>query len=353
MSEGWEDPRGLAEQRLGSVLNGRWRLDRVLARGGSAWIYVARDQRDGGEAAVKVLHSRLVAHREIVRRFVREARVANVVQHAGVVRLLDDGTCADGVPFLVTELLDGETLEERRVRKGGRLPITEVLWAADRVLSILAVAHTKGVLHRDIKPENVFITHARVLKLLDFGIARLTPDAQRQSVRQRVMTPIEVLAAADDDAPPASEYEPTRIGITLGTLDFMSPEQARGDWDNVGAQTDLWALGATMFTLLCGRTVHDEPDFGKQLSAVSTRPAPSIAVFAPDLPREVVDLVDQALVFDAGRRWTTARAMRFALRFAYRAAMGEGATDDDEEEGIPQPPLHVGPEPPPMSIVRR
>jgi serine/threonine protein kinase len=326
--DAYQDPRERAERRLGTVLPSkerRWKLQRLLGVGGAAWVYLASDD-NGALAAVKILHTPLVSEPEVVRRFVREAKVANLIGHPGVVRVLDDGLC-DQNPYIVMEYLRGETLEERRERKGGRLPVEEVLWAADQLLGILKAAHAKGILHRDIKPENVFVTFDRELKLLDFGIARL---------RQMV----------EEDAP-VSETEPTRVGITLGTLDFMAPEQARGDWEHVGVQTDLWAVGATMFTLLTGRTVHDEMDNVRQMRAVITRPAPSVSTLAPRLPQAVADLVDQALRFDAPGRWHDAREMRVALWVAYRAADSPPSSEDGE---IPKPPLQFGPPAPPPSI---
>src|SRR5262249_25617187 len=152
-------------------------------------------------------------------RFVREAYFANKIDHPGVVRVLEDGEDEDGLPYIAMELLDGETLEARLARKGGKLSVNEVLWAADRTLQVLAAAHKQGIVHPDIKPENLFLTHDRKLKVLDFGIARI-----------------------------ADSRETTTMGTVLGTLAFMPPEQARGATNEIGVQSDLWSVGATMFT---------------------------------------------------------------------------------------------------------
>jgi eukaryotic-like serine/threonine-protein kinase len=324
----YQDPRDVAEQRIGTVLKGRWKLERLLGLGGSAWVYLAADDAGGQLVAIKVLHTPLLDHPEVKRRFVRESKMANLIDHPGVVRVLDDGMCGHN-PFIAMEFLRGETLDERRQRKGGALPVDEVLWAIDQLLAILKVAHKKGIVHRDIKPENLFITFDRDLRLLDFGIARL-----RQLVEE-------------EDESPFSDDEKTQLGLTLGTIDFMAPEQARGDWDNVGVQTDLWAVGATMFTLLTGRTVHDELDNISQMRAVISRAAPSVMTYAPRLPRAVADLVDHALNFHARSRWPDARMMRLALHAAYRATQGPTSSDDGR---IPKPKLQFTLEPPPASI---
>src|SRR5579863_2796332 len=161
-----------AKARLGRTLHNKWRLDVLLGVGGMAAVYAAT-HRNGSRAAVKILHAELSAREDIRSRFMREGHVANAVGHDGAVRVLDDDVADDGSLYLVTELLDGETLEDRRVRSGGRLSEDDVLSVADQLLDVLVAAHAKGVVHRDIKPENVFLTRLGQLKVLDFGIARL------------------------------------------------------------------------------------------------------------------------------------------------------------------------------------
>jgi serine/threonine-protein kinase len=313
------------QRRTGQVLEGRYRIERLLAEGGSACVYFGRDLQADRAVAIKVMHAFLVQHPEVVRRFVGEARATERVKHRGVMQSFCVGKTEDGAPFLVTELLSGENLEERRLRKGGRLPVDEVLFVADGVLSALGAAHDKGILHRDVKPENIFLTDSRELKLLDFGIARMDPG---------------------DDLD--SQHEATRTGVLLGTVDFMPPEQARGDWETVTVASDLWAVGATMFTLLGGRTVHDEPNLRSQLRAVAHARAVSLGVIAPELPRAIVELVDAALDFDAAQRWKTARAMRYAIRIVnHQLLHGDRDLDENDSVGGSAGP---GPRPPARSL---
>jgi eukaryotic-like serine/threonine-protein kinase len=309
---------------------GRWRVDELLGEGGTARVFAATSA-DGERAAIKVLREELAADESMKKRFLREARVADLIGHKGVVRVLEDGSCEDGSPFIAMELLEGESLEARYLRKGERLSVKEVLWIADQCLDVLAAAHRKGVVHRDIKPENLFLTFDRRLKVLDFGIAGLRDLLQQQDT--------------------------TRIGVVMGTPAFMPPEQARGDWQNVGMQTDLWSVGATMYTLLSGRLVHEEGMLIDQIFAATSRPALSLALVAPHVPAPVVNLVDFALAFDAPSRWPTARAMQGALRLSYAEwrRQEQGIPENIEEAlDMTEQPVRVfeRPEAPPMSLRR-
>jgi serine/threonine-protein kinase len=281
-----------ARARVGTLLRNKWRLDELLGVGGMAAVYAAT-HRNGARAAVKVLHVELTTSVEARRRFAREGYVANAVAHEGVVRVLDDDVSEDGAIFLVTELLAGETLEQRRERLGGRLPEDEVLAAIDQVLDALAAAHAKGVVHRDIKPENLFLTPTGQVKVLDFGIARMRELSTRGHA--------------------------TRFGESMGTPAFMPPEQARGRWDEVDAQSDLWACGATMFTLLSGEVVNVGPTVNEALLAAMTQSARPLASVAPEVSPAVAALVDRALASEKADRWPDARAMQESVRSAYVA----------------------------------
>jgi serine/threonine-protein kinase len=195
------------------------------------------------------------------------------------------------------ELLEGKSLEELASARGGRLPVMEVLKVMREVLDALAAAHEHGVVHRDIKPENIFITVDGRVKVLDFGIAHLP----------------------DGFGPPSPK---TQSGLIMGTPAFMSPEQARARWDLVGPVSDVWSVGATMFTLLSGEFVHDEDTVPEILSAIFTRPARSLKVVMPNAALPVVALVDRALQRRTADRWGSAREMRLAL-LEVEAALGE------------------------------
>ncbi|MDI1428923.1 protein kinase domain-containing protein [Polyangium sorediatum] len=280
--------RERAEARIGTLLKGKWRLDMLLGVGGMAAVYAAT-HRNKNRAAVKVLHPDLAAEPAIRARFHHEGYAANAVGHPCVVRILDDDETDDGLAFLVMELLEGETYDRIAQRCGGRLPTPEVLTLALAVLDVLVAAHEKRILHRDLKPENIFLTLTGTIKVLDFGLARALEAAVEQG---RIMT---------------------SFGTTMGTPGFMPPEQARGDWNEVDATSDLWAVGATLYTLLSGCLVHEAGNLTGSLIMAATKPVGSLALVAPSLPRAVIELVDRSLQFDKANRFQDAAAMRAAV----------------------------------------
>jgi eukaryotic-like serine/threonine-protein kinase len=284
------EPPPFAREKVGQLLRGKWHLDALLGAGGMATVYAAT-HRNGKRGAVKILHRELLVDANARTRFLQEGYAANKVAHAGAVSVLDDDIDDDGCVFLVMELLDGESADARaQQRKGERLDLHEVVQIGDQILDVLAAAHEKGIVHRDIKPENIFLTSDGGLKVLDFGIARI-----------REMS----------GAPSASL---TANGGIMGTPSFMPPEQALGNWSEVGPRTDLWAVGATMFTLLTGRYVHSGETLNQLLLAAMTKPARPIATVVPGVPQKLAEIIDRALAFDADKRWPDARSMQQALR---------------------------------------
>ena len=305
--------------RVGLLLRDKWHLDVLLGVGGMAAVYAAT-HRNGSRAAVKLLHAELSTHPDVRERFLREGYLANAVGHDGAVRVIDDDVAEDGSLFLVTELLDGETLEGRRRRFDGRLEEDEVLAIADQVTGVLVAAHAKGVVHRDLKPENVFLTRSGQVKVLDFGIARLRELSRPDSA--------------------------TKAGESMGTPAYMAPEQARGLWDAVDGRSDLWAVGATMFCLLSGRQVHNGRTNNEQLLSAMTRPAPSLRSVLPGVSPSVANVVDRALAFNKVMRWPDASAMQEAVRRAYHDRHGSSLdaaprlTVPESVENRTVPPTH-------------
>jgi eukaryotic-like serine/threonine-protein kinase len=285
-----------AKARVGRVLKDKWKLEKLLGVGGTAAVYQAR-HRNGQRVAVKMLHADFSEESELRGRFVREGYIANKVQHPAALAVMDDDVDDEGSAFLVMELLEGETVEARWKRHQRKLPPHEVLVIAAQTLDVLEAAHAVNVVHRDIKPENLFLTREGKLKVLDFGIARLRESMSRIQV--------------------------TQTGVAVGTPAYMAPEQARGRNELVSGQTDLWGLGATMFTLLTGRLVHEAATGNEQLLAAMLRPAPSLETRMPHAPAQVIQIVDRALAFEMADRYPSAAAMRDAVQAAYRMTAGQ------------------------------
>jgi serine/threonine protein kinase len=286
------EKRGFAapEARVGQMLNGKWTVDRLLDVGGMGAVYAAT-HRNGRRAAIKVLHTRFARDPEVRKRFLREGYVANKIDHPAAVAILDDDTAEDGSPYLVMELLEGESLAGWLQRVGGKLPISEVLAVAGQVLEVLEVAHAHGIIHRDLKPANIFITRSGHAKLLDFGLARIRDGA------------ISLI--------------PTAQGVVMGTAGYMAPEQARGASDLVDPRTDTFAVGAVVYRAISGRRIHEKQTAFDMSVAAMKEQAASLATVLPEAGPLLVAAVDKALAFDRNDRWQSASAMFEALRAAY------------------------------------
>jgi serine/threonine protein kinase len=279
-------PDASPEERLGQSLRGKYTLERLLGVGAMAAVYAAR-HRNGGAFAIKVLHNSISLQADLKMRFLREGYIANRIDHPNIVRILDDDVDdATGSAFIVMELLDGITLESEWVNAGRHLPVGRVVHITSLLLEVLEAAHGAGVVHRDMKPDNVFALRTGGIKVLDFGIARLM-DASKQA---------------------------TGSGLILGTPEFASPEQAGGRVNDVGPRSDLYSVGAMMFTLLTGQYVHPGRSATESMVFAATRPARSILDIAPDIDPRLSNIVDVALSFEITKRWQNAPQMRRALR---------------------------------------
>jgi serine/threonine protein kinase len=295
-----DDLQARARSLVGETLSGKWHLDELLGSGGMAAVYRAT-HRNGKHAAIKLLHAELAMDASLRKRFLREGYAANAVDHEGAVKVLDDGVTDDGALYLVMELLEGMSLHTRWERMNCRFSPRETLSVAHSVLGILVAAHAKGIVHRDIKPDNIFLTRDKRIKLLDFGLARLRDkDPSPSSMRGRFDTPTK-----------------TGKGELLGTPSFMAPEQALARTEDIDGRTDVWSVGATMFTLLTGRAVHEAATPHEQLIMAATKPAPSLLDVDDSLPDAVRSVVDRALAFNKVARWPDAKSMLQAVATAY------------------------------------
>jgi serine/threonine-protein kinase len=289
--------------RVGSVLRGKYRLDGVLGLGGMAVVYAAT-HRNRAEFAIKVLHPELSHSADLRQRFLREGYSANSVKHPGAVLVVDDDVAEDGSAFLVMERLYGASVEELLETRGGEVPARLAILVTLRLLDVLVAAHEKAIVHRDIKPANVFVTRDGQVKVLDFGIARARDALQANG-------------------------NGTGTGVVLGTPAYMAPEQAMARGDEIDERTDVWAVGATLYTMLTGEIVHLGDNAQQLLVSAATQRARPIRSVAPRTEALLASVVDQALEFKREDRFQTAASMRSALQSRAQGFSGGLATAEE------------------------
>jgi serine/threonine protein kinase/Tol biopolymer transport system component len=269
---------------------GDYEVVKLVGSGGMGEVYRARDARLERDVAIKVLPALLSRDPERLRRFEQEARAAAALNHPNILSVFQMGTY-EGAPYLVGELLEGGTLREAQAR--GPLAIRKAIDYGVQTARGLAAAHEKGIVHRDLKPENLFITRDGRVKILDFGLAKLT---QRQS-------------AADSNAP--TQTEGTEPGVVLGTVGYMSPEQVSGR--RADHRADIFALGAILYEMLAGRRAFQKPTSAETMTAILNDDPPAISQIVPLIPPALQRIVHRCLEKDPDQRFHSASDLGFAL----------------------------------------
>lgn len=267
-----------------ALISERYQLIRIIARGGMGQVYEAENVAIGRRVAIKILDASYARDSVLRARFEREARTATSISHPHVVEMLDMGVLAGNnrepdAPFLVMELLEGETVRERMLREGP-LTLVSACYIGAQVLSALGNAHARGVVHRDLKPDNVFLVaragDASFVKLLDFGISKVRPEHTGQ-------------------------LELTSTGAVMGTPRYMSPEQARGQHD-LDHRVDIFAAGLLLFEMLAGHSPHRGDNYNAIVASLIENDSPPLASQRQGLPPELCAIIDRALSRDREAR---------------------------------------------------
>jgi serine/threonine protein kinase len=285
----------------------QYEMIKMIGEGGMGTVFLARDLRLGRRVAIKFLQSN---QPEMTQRFLVEARTTARCQHDNIVVIYEVGE-HNGAPYIVLEFLNGKPLTEY-TQNGQKLPYAKAVEIMSSILKALQCAHEHGIVHRDLKPDNVFMQESGNLKVLDFGIAKVLQqgagdEAQKMSGGIRMPSPLELATGTNTSL--------TRVGTIMGTLKYMSPEQW-GIGIEIDHLTDIWAAGVLLHRMICGRhPLH--PLDGNQLvvTAMLELPMPSMQEAAPpDVPRELIQIVDRCLLKDKTLRWQSAAEMLAALQ---------------------------------------
>jgi eukaryotic-like serine/threonine-protein kinase len=262
-----------------------------LGAGGMGEVYRARDPRLARDVAIKVLPASFSADPDRMRRFEQEAKAAGLLNHPNITAVYDIGS-HEGAPYVVSELLEGETL--RAELAGGKLSLRRAIDYALQIAHGLAAAHEKGIVHRDLKPENLFVTKNGRVKILDFGLAKLTHAEEGSS--------------GQTNLPTAAGTEP---GVVLGTLGYMSPEQVKGR--NADARSDLFSFGAILYEMLSGQRAFHGDSAAETMSAILREDPPDLSLTSQHLPPGLERIVRHCLEKNPERRFHSAHDLAFDL----------------------------------------
>jgi len=269
---------------------GPYEIQSPLGAGGMGEVYRTRDTRLDREVAIKVLPVGFARDPERLRRFQQEAQAAAALNHPNILAVHDFAE-HEGSPYMVTEFLEGETLRERL--RPGTLPVRKATEYAEQVARGLAAAHEKGIVHRDLKPENIFVTRDGRVKILDFGLAKLTrPEGTVPS----------------DAATPASQTEP---GMVMGTVGYMSPEQVKGQ--NADHRSDLFSFGAILYEMLSGKRAFSGETSVETMSAILKQDPPELTETNRTAPPALERIVRHCLEKNPEERFQSARDVAFNL----------------------------------------
>jgi len=276
---------------------GHYQILSLLGAGGMGEVYLAEDTRLKRKVALKVLPVYFTADRDRLRRFEQEARAASTLNHPNIITIHEIGEI-EVAHYLVTEFIDGETLRHRLMQ--GRLEISPALDVSLQVASALAAAHEAGIVHRDIKPENIMLRGDGLVKVLDFGLAKLT-EAPTPSVSEEASTAVMLS---------------TEAGVVMGTAGYMSPEQARGQ--KVDARSDIFSLGVVLYEMITGRAPFEGATSSDVIAAILKTEPPPLGHYLPEAPAGLERIVQKALRKDREERYQTIKDLLVDLKVEVR-----------------------------------
>jgi len=253
----------------GALLS-HYRIHSHIGSGGMGDVYLATDTQLQRKVALKILPAEVASNAQRVRRFLQEAKTVSALNHPHIITIYEVGE-ADSTSFIATEFIEGKTLRE--AIKSKQMPLDKIIEIATQSASALTAAHEVNIVHRDIKPENIMLRDDGYVKVLDFGLAKLLDHSNSN--------------------PEASTLVNTADGVVLGTVSYMSPEQARGL--EVDARTDIWSLGAVLYEMVTGRRPFEGTTLSDILAAVLDHEPTPVARYSPEAPPELERIIRKAL----------------------------------------------------------
>jgi serine/threonine protein kinase/TolB-like protein/Tfp pilus assembly protein PilF len=313
-----------------------YRIVRKLGAGGMGEVYLAEDTRLDRKAALKILPPEFASDSSRMQRFVQEAKSASALNHPNIITIYEVGE-ADGLQFIASEFIEGETLRQHMLR--GRMSVREVLEVAVQVASALAAAHEAGIIHRDIKPDNVMLRPDGYVKVLDFGLAKLAEHE----------------APSTDTQAPTIAKVTTEPGLLLGTLAYMSPEQARGK--KVDARTDIFSFGILLYEMVTRRAPFEGETTSDIIASILKTDPPPLLFHSPEAPPELERIVAKAIAKNQDERYQTAKDLLIDLKRLRQQLDVEGELGRYRSgDSITRPQLATGsgqtPAPPPADSLQ-
>ena len=276
---------------------GRYEVQSLLGLGGMGEVYRALDTELNRPVALKFLPGEFALHPNRMKRFIQEARATSALNHPNIITVYDIGRVGDdefSPPYFATEFIEGVTLKEYLINH--RLKLGDVLDIASQIASALVAAHAAGIIHRDIKPENIMVRHDGYIKVLDFGLAK----------------PTERNSSLIDSEAQTRAFVDTDPGTVMGTVSYMSPEQARGE--DLDARTDIWSLGVVIYQLVTGHVPFSGPTPSHAIVSILEKDPSPMAATVPELPEALELIVEEALRKDREERIQTAKQLLARLR---------------------------------------
>src|SRR5262245_36185766 len=303
---------------------GAYQLLEPLGRGGMGEVHLALDKRLGRKVAIKLLPAEFTTDEGRVRRFSQEARAASALNHPNIITIHEIGETATEIGslrYIVTEYVEGETLRQRIERAPQqRIEPPEAIDIALQIASALSAAHEAGITHRDIKPDNVMARRDGIVKVLDFGLAKLTEPAA---------------PTIDTQAPTLHRVTSTESGVVMGTPRYMSPEQARGE--KLDARTDIFSLGVTLYEMIAGRAPFAGATPSEVIAAILRDAPPPLSEYAPDAPLELEQTIGRTLRKDREERYQNIRDLLNDLKDIKQGLEFEARLERAKEEaGLPE-----------------